>query len=131
MEKQLLLMVRDGVQSASLKLNPPELGWIEIKVSIVQDQASVHFHSANIHVRDALEAALPRLREQFQEQGLQLTQSDVSSQQQRDRQTQDQTARNFSQQQQGDFTADLTPLMDTDEISVDMTTMPNLFDAYA
>lgn len=86
--QQMMMVVKDGVQHASFKLNPPELGVIEIKLAVLHDQASVQFISPHLQVREALESALPRLREQFQEQGMQLTQSDVSSQNHKGRQDQ-------------------------------------------
>ncbi|MFT5084014.1 MAG: flagellar hook-length control protein FliK [Lentisphaeria bacterium] len=64
---------------ADIQLDPPELGPMQVKVSVNQDQASVTFVSANAQVRDALEQTVSRLREMLNEQGLNLVNVDVSS----------------------------------------------------
>ena len=75
-------------QSAQLTLNPPEMGPIEISLDVDKGTASVSFTSANAEVRDALETALPRLREMFASAGIELGQTNVGAQ-------------SFSQQQAG------------------------------
>ena len=75
---RVMWMVQGEQQVAKLKLNPPNLGPLEVRVSINQDQASVAFVSQHAAVREALEAAMPRLREMFDQQSLQLVQADVS-----------------------------------------------------
>jgi flagellar hook-length control protein FliK len=52
---------------------------MEVRIQVQNDQASVHFTSAHAVVRDALEAALPRLREMFGTTGVELVNVDVSS----------------------------------------------------
>lgn len=78
---RLVWMVKGGVQEAKLQLSPRHLGPIDIKVSINHDQASVSFAAHNPHTREALEAAMPRLRDMLNDQGLNLAQSDVSQHQ--------------------------------------------------
>lgn len=75
--ERIVWMVQGDQQFASLKLNPPHLGPLEVRVSMSQDQASVAFLAQHAAVRDALEAALPRLREMFDQQSLQLVRADV------------------------------------------------------
>lgn len=75
---RLLWMVQGDQQSARLKLNPPNLGPLEVRVSINHEQANVSFLANHAAVRDALEAALPRLREMFDQQSIQLVRADVS-----------------------------------------------------
>jgi flagellar hook-length control protein FliK len=65
-------------QHAQLQLNPPQLGPMEVRISVNQDQASVMFASHHAMVRDALDAAIPRLREYLAEQGLSLVDVDIS-----------------------------------------------------
>lgn len=67
-------------QVAELRLNPPNLGPIEIRISIVNDQATAQFVSAHASVRESIEAALPKLREMMGESGLTLGNVNVSSQ---------------------------------------------------
>lgn len=77
---RLMMMVNGRVQSANIHLNPAELGPIEIKVSVNQDHATVHFVSNNSTVRDAIEDAFPRLKEMFSQNGLNLADANVSQQ---------------------------------------------------
>ena len=82
MGERVVWMARNSVNEAQILLNPRNMGPIEIKMSVSQDQqASVQFMTANPVTRDALESSLPRLREMFQEAGLQLADSNVSQQQ--------------------------------------------------
>ena len=75
---RLLTMVNDKIQSAHIHLNPPELGPIEVRVNINNNQASVHFVSNHSAVRDAIEDAFPRLKDMFMQNGLSLTDANVS-----------------------------------------------------
>lgn len=75
--ERVMWMVQGEQQVAKLKLNPPNLGPLEVRLTLSQDQASVVFASQHAAVRDALEAALPRLRELMEQQSLQLVQADV------------------------------------------------------
>lgn len=68
-----------GVQRAQITLNPAHLGPMEVRIQVQNDQATVHFTSAHAVVRDALEAALPRLREMLGASGVELVNVDVSS----------------------------------------------------
>ncbi|EAT12561.1 hypothetical protein HF888_11915 [Bermanella marisrubri] len=78
--KRIGMMVTEQMQSARIQLDPPELGSLEIKVRVQQDQVNVSFASNNHAVRDALEAQAPRLREMLNQQGVDLGNLDVSSQ---------------------------------------------------
>jgi len=69
------------MQGAQIKLNPANLGPLEVRIQMQQDQASIQFTSTHAVVREALEAALPRLRDMFESAGVQLLDVDVSGQQ--------------------------------------------------
>lgn len=75
---RVVWMVQGEQQLAKLTLNPPNLGPLEIRVAVSNDQTSVTFLAHQAVVRDALEAALPRLRELFEQQSLQLVRADIS-----------------------------------------------------
>lgn len=76
---RLMMMSRDGVQSARLKLHPENLGPLDVRIQIEDDGARVWFGAQHGQTREALEAAIPRLRELFAEQGMQLLRADVSA----------------------------------------------------
>jgi flagellar hook-length control protein FliK len=67
-------------QVAQLQLNPPNLGPVEVRITIVNDQTNAVFVSPHAAVCDAIEAALPRLREMLADSGLTLGNVNVSSQ---------------------------------------------------
>jgi len=67
-------------QYAQLQLNPPNLGPVEIRISLNSDQANAAFTSPHAAVREAIEAALPRLRDMLADNGLSLGNVNVSSQ---------------------------------------------------
>ena len=68
---------REG-HHAEIKLNPPQLGPLEVKVVVRRDEASIIFNAHHAVTRDAVEQALPRLREMLGESGLRLADAQVS-----------------------------------------------------
>lgn len=76
---RLMTMVADGVQQARIHLDPPELGSLEIKMQVHQDQASVQVHAQNLQVKDALDASAQRLRDALNAQGIELAEFNVST----------------------------------------------------
>jgi len=76
------LLVRNGVSEARLQLNPAGLGHVAIDIQTDGDKAVVTFHAQQGATREAIEQAMPRLREMFEQSGLQLTQGSVSDQSQ-------------------------------------------------
>ena len=75
--ERINMMMAKNLKYVDIRLDPPELGKLQIKLSINQDQASVQFTVNNHQARDIVEQAMPRLREMLQQQGLQLAQSSV------------------------------------------------------
>jgi flagellar hook-length control protein FliK len=78
-------MVGNQLQQASVHITPRHLGPIDIQVSIQNDQTSVSFLAQNAAVKEALEAAIPRLREMFADSNLQLVNVDVGQRDSGDR----------------------------------------------
>ncbi|WP_312415228.1 flagellar hook-length control protein FliK, partial [Pseudescherichia sp.] len=105
--QNITLFTKQGQQSAELRLHPEDLGQVQISLKIDDNQAQIQMFSQHSHVRAALEAALPVLRTQLAENGIQLGQSNISSESSAGQQ------QSFSQQQQasrsghgGTFAAD-------------------------
>ncbi|WP_372965737.1 flagellar hook-length control protein FliK [Marinobacter sp.] len=69
-----------NMQVAEIHLTPPDMGPMEVKVRVHNDQATVTVHAANPVVREQLELHSNRLRDMLGEQGLLLSQFDVSDQ---------------------------------------------------
>ncbi len=76
---QVVWAAREQLQSASLTLNPPELGPVKIELQLSDNQASASFSSPQPEVRKAIEDALPGLKTLFADAGLQLQHANVGS----------------------------------------------------
>lgn len=70
-------MVGGQLQQATLHISPRHLGPIDIQISMQHDQASVSFLANNAAVKEAIEAAIPRLREMFADNNMLLANVDV------------------------------------------------------
>ncbi|EPF6064462.1 flagellar hook length control protein FliK [Enterobacter cloacae] len=115
LSQHITLFAKQGQQTAELRLNPEDLGQVHISLKLDNDQAQLQMVSAHSHVRAALEAALPVLRTSLADNGIQLTQSSVSSesfagQQQSSSQQQQQASRSG---QHGGFTEESDELLPT------------------
>jgi flagellar hook-length control protein FliK len=75
----LVVMTGSGQERAELVLTPPQLGRVEVSIAMKGDEASAVFVSASPAVREALENALPRLREVLADAGITLGQAQVGS----------------------------------------------------
>jgi len=71
---------RQGQHVAEISLNPANLGPVEVKLSVSGGQASAQFFSPHPQVREAIEAAMPKLREMLAEAGVALGQANVQDQ---------------------------------------------------
>jgi flagellar hook-length control protein FliK len=80
--ERVMWMSSQGLQEAEIHLNPADLGPMQVKVSLVADQAHVSFVVSNASVREALDQNAIRLREMFNGEGLNLVDVDVSDQSQ-------------------------------------------------
>lgn len=91
MSSRVVWMAKEGVQEAELRMNPARLGPVEVKLHVQNDQASVTFLAQQSATREALEQALPRLRESFADSGMQLTDAQVGEQEQHQQEQSEQT----------------------------------------
>ena len=74
-------------QVAELHLNPPNLGPLDVVLKISDNQATILFTSPHGAVRDAVENAIPKLREILADNGIMLGNATISDQPPRDRST--------------------------------------------
>ena len=77
--QKVVWMVGEKQHVAELHVNPPELGPLDIKLTISEHNTTAVFTSPHGAVRDAVEAALPRLREVLAESGIMLGNASVTS----------------------------------------------------
>lgn len=80
MQTQVGMMLARNMKSVDIRLDPPELGSMQVKLSVQNDQAAVSFVVSNQQAKDALENSLPKLKELLEQQGMQLADSDVQQQ---------------------------------------------------
>ncbi|MDJ0699973.1 MAG: flagellar hook-length control protein FliK [Woeseiaceae bacterium] len=78
--ERVLLMAGNQLRSAELRLTPAELGPVRVQVAVDDGTANITFHAQHAVTRDAIEQALPRLREMLAENGLSLGQANVGEQ---------------------------------------------------
>ncbi len=83
--QRLIWMHGKSIQAAEIHINPPQLGPVAVRIQVHDDQTSIQFTSPHAAVREAIEAALPRLRELFEARQLPLTQVEVAQQSLEDR----------------------------------------------
>ena len=76
--RQIMWMVNQNMQSAEIRLNPAHLGPIEVRIEMDDEQVNVAFSSRHAAVREAVEMALPRLREMFESSGISLADANIS-----------------------------------------------------
>lgn len=79
LSQRMVWLANREIREAQIQLNPRHLGPIDVRI-IYSDtqQLSVSFTAQNPAAREALDAALPRLREMFEQQGLSLADASVS-----------------------------------------------------
>lgn len=75
-------MVQQQSQQADFRLTPPDLGMLEVRVQVNNNQTNITFSSPHALVCDAVESALPRLRDMFGQAGLPLGDVNVNVSQQ-------------------------------------------------
>ncbi len=78
MGKQIMMMVNQNIGTAEIRLNPAHLGPIEILIDMSDEQVNVSMSSRHAVVREAMEQALPKLREMLEENGFSLADTDIS-----------------------------------------------------
>lgn len=76
---KIVWLARNDQQSAQLTINPPQLGPVQISLNLSGDQASIAFASPHADVRQAIESAMPHLKEMLASAGINLGQSNVGA----------------------------------------------------
>ncbi|PFG55649.1 flagellar hook-length control protein FliK [Vibrio sp. ES.051] len=78
--EKVQMMMSKNLKNLDIRLDPPELGRMQIRMTMNNDIANVHFTVSNPQARDIVDQALPRLREMLAQQGMQLADSSVQQQ---------------------------------------------------
>ncbi len=78
--EKVQMMMSKNLKNLDIRLDPPELGRMQIRMTMNSDLANVHFTVSNPQAREIIEQTLPRLREMLAQQGMQLADSSVQQQ---------------------------------------------------
>lgn len=78
--ERINMMINQGKQEVSIRLDPAELGSMHIKLQVQQDQVQVAIQTQAAQSRDIIDQHLPRLREQLEQQGINLGEATVEQQ---------------------------------------------------
>ena len=78
--EKVQMMMSKNLKNLDIRLDPPELGHMKIRMTMNNDVANVHFTVNSQQARDVIEQTLPRLREMLAQQGMQLADSSVQQQ---------------------------------------------------
>ncbi|MEO1244398.1 MAG: flagellar hook-length control protein FliK [Pseudomonadota bacterium] len=80
LSERVLLMTSNKLGNAEIRLTPAELGPVRVQVTVDDGTASLAFQAGNAATREAIEQALPRLREMLAENGLSMGEASVGDQ---------------------------------------------------
>ena len=78
--ERVVMMANNQLKTAEIRLTPAELGPVRVQVNVEDGAANITFQAQHAVTREALEQALPRLREMFADSGLSLGQASVGEQ---------------------------------------------------
>ena len=85
LKDRLMYQLNNKIQSAEVKITPEDLGTVQIKVNLQQEQLSVQFVVQQSNAKELLEQQMPKLKDLLQQQGFQLTEGQVEQRQANDR----------------------------------------------
>lgn len=77
--RQISWMVAGGHQTAELHLHPADMGPLQVVLSMQNNQAELMFVSREPAVRQAIEAAIPHLKDMMADAGISLGQTSVNA----------------------------------------------------
>ena len=69
MGERIGFLLHNNLKQAEIRLDPPHLGKLEIRLQVQDDKALVHIHTQTAQTRDLMDASLLRLRDALQDAG--------------------------------------------------------------
>jgi flagellar hook-length control protein FliK len=78
LQERVSSMLSISNKEAEIRLDPPEMGSMQIRIRSDAEQAQINFVVQNQQAKEALEQSMPRLREMLAEQGIDLGESSIS-----------------------------------------------------
>ncbi|MDO9392353.1 MAG: flagellar hook-length control protein FliK [Methylotenera sp.] len=129
--QKVVWMLGASEQSATLTLNPPELGPLQVVIRVHNDKADTTFISDNAEVRQALQDGMENLRGKLNESGIQLGQANVSSGGQMQQQFQQASQKNGMGSQLNNNNASASQLENTNSSRTIVRVANGLVDTFA
>ena len=128
LSERVVVLTRSGAHTAQISLEPAGLWPVGVSIQVHGHAATLVFTAAHEATRNALEAALPRLREMFASSGMQLADASVGG-----RAQSDWTAPSHSQagRQRGDGGSDAADLPASEAAATARAAVVRLVDIYA
>ena len=77
LQEKVSMMLNLNNKQAEIRLDPPELGSMQIRIRSDAEQAQVNFVVQNQQAKEALEQSMPKLKEMLAEQGIELGESNI------------------------------------------------------
>ncbi|CAH9054345.1 hypothetical protein PSECIP111951_01017 [Pseudoalteromonas holothuriae] len=77
LQEKVSMMLNLNNQEAEIRLDPRELGAMQIRIRTDAEQAQVNFIVQNQQAKDLLEQSMPKLKEMLAEQGIELGESNI------------------------------------------------------
>ena len=112
MAKQVFQAGQHQLQTLQIRLNPANLGVLDVHIAVESDNTHIMFSSHHAVVREAVEGAIPRLREMFTASGMNLGDVNVANHSASQEQGRDPSSGNqFSAEQAG--MSDAADVLDT------------------
>lgn len=75
----IIWLGQQEVKSAIIKINPEDLGPLEISIKVINDSASINITTHTHQIRDIIDQSLPKLQAMMAEQGLNLSEVHIDS----------------------------------------------------
>lgn len=124
-------LAQGELKEAQLQLHPRSLGPVEVRIAYGHEQQlNVSFSAANPLAREALDAALPRLREMFEQQGLNLADANISQHSFADQQHQE-SGEGDASSHSGNWSVETESLSEQAMLSNSLLMGNGMLDAYA
>ncbi|MCQ8882418.1 flagellar hook-length control protein FliK [Pseudoalteromonas shioyasakiensis] len=109
LQERVSALLNINNKEAEIRLDPPEMGSMQIRIRSDAEQAQINFVVQNQQAKEALEQSMPRLREMLAQQGIELGESSIQQgnpEQQQEQSGQGQFAgKQQTQEQQQEVTA--------------------------
>ena len=100
---KVMVMINQKIQQVEIKLDPPEMGNIHVRVNLQHEQAAVQFVVQNQQTREALEQNMGKLRDMLAESGVDVGEANIEQ-----REAKEQSGNNFDNQANNNESAELS-----------------------